>query len=640
MALWELWPRVEAVVKHESYMSANDEFTKLKTAILKSGDLGAQAKYATVTWEFLLGFADKKTFYRSHVCQVVQVLLTEPSFRNAYASSPTFRAKAQQLHPDVRKALEAVDEELPKEVPKEAKVEKVKVSGKEVEWPDWGALEAAVRMEHYMGANEEFRLLRLAVLAADPLQLASQVGQAAMVWEFLVGFGEKKAHFRSQLGEVIGILRQESGWEESLDQMRPKLQARLQLLPEVLQKALGPDHSEAEEASNSASFSQENLEVLTEEAYCSPSFESLEDRLKSMMGCVADLAGPSVSPEESEAEKAAKRLAEVELQQKQESRKILAEAKRLAEAQVQQKQEAEKAAEAKRQAELELQRQQDIEKLLSETRSPVPAEPAPVANAPPYTTPLEKAQALLQKGESLEAQSPVPAYYLQVAALELLMKARQAGQSSPEADQLMLATLQTAENKKSQLNLTNGPQKTQDLILSDYERAVASDSLRDLRDVSVYLESLSQFYSAIPEVPQELRERTSYALRRADYLRACSQQGVHPEAPTPPRLQQPALPPPQSAPAPVAAPAPAPPAPAAPPPAAAAAPPPAAPAAKPPAAPAARAVVSPEVLAMPRGKRQSEARKKIDEATRSLKTGNEEQGKALIQEALGLLEGL
>lgn len=95
---------------------------------------------------------------------------------------------------------------------------------------------------------------------------------------------------------------------------------------------------------------------------------------------------------------------------------------------------------------------------------------------------------------------------------------------------------------------------------------------------------------------------------------AGSQQGVHPEAPTPPRLQQPALPPPQSAPAPVAAPAPAPPAPAAPPPAAAAAPPPAAPAAKPPAAPAARAVVSPEVLAMPRGKRQSEARKKIDEA--------------------------
>lgn len=35
----------------------------------------------------------------------------------------------------------------------------------QVEWPDWGALEAAVRMEHYMGANEEFRLLRLAVLA-------------------------------------------------------------------------------------------------------------------------------------------------------------------------------------------------------------------------------------------------------------------------------------------------------------------------------------------------------------------------------------------------------------------------------------------------------------------------------------------
>eukprot|EP00913_Durusdinium_trenchii_P001083 g993.t1 len=231
MALWELWPRVEAVVKHESYMSANDEFTKLKTAILKSGDLGAQAKYATVTWEL----------WQYHV----------------------------------------------EEVPKEAKVEKVKVSGKEVEWPDWGALEAAVRMEHYMGANEEFRLLRLAVLAADPLQLASQVGQAAMVWEFLVGFGEKKAHFRSQLGEVIGLLAGRGRWSvvDETESWHIRAEARLQLLPEVLQKALGPDHSEAEEASNSASFSQENLEVPTEEAYCSPSFESLEDRLKSMMGC-------------------------------------------------------------------------------------------------------------------------------------------------------------------------------------------------------------------------------------------------------------------------------------------------------------------------------------------------------------------
>lgn len=42
-------------------------------------------------------------------------------------------------------------------------------------------------------------LVRLGLAqAADPLQLASQVGQAAMVWEFLVGFGEKKALAESE----------------------------------------------------------------------------------------------------------------------------------------------------------------------------------------------------------------------------------------------------------------------------------------------------------------------------------------------------------------------------------------------------------------------------------------------------------
>ena len=81
-------------------------------------------------------------------------------------------------------------------------LEKPRVSGREVEWPvpwnyllsdlvevelleDWESVEAAVRMEHFMGANEEFSLLRLAVLAADPVQLAGQVGKADLVWQFL-----------------------------------------------------------------------------------------------------------------------------------------------------------------------------------------------------------------------------------------------------------------------------------------------------------------------------------------------------------------------------------------------------------------------------------------------------------------------
>lgn len=57
----------------------------------------------------MLGFADKKAFYRSHVCQVVAALLAERSFRQCYASSPALRELAEGLHQDVRKALEAVD---------------------------------------------------------------------------------------------------------------------------------------------------------------------------------------------------------------------------------------------------------------------------------------------------------------------------------------------------------------------------------------------------------------------------------------------------------------------------------------------------------------------------------------------------
>jgi len=33
-------------------------------------------------------------------------------------------------------------------------------------WSDWEALEAAVRLDHFMGSNEEFRVFRLAVLVA------------------------------------------------------------------------------------------------------------------------------------------------------------------------------------------------------------------------------------------------------------------------------------------------------------------------------------------------------------------------------------------------------------------------------------------------------------------------------------------
>ena len=294
MADWALWERLEDVVRADRYMSANEDFNALKAAVLKASlsELSAQSGHAILGWEFLLSFAKKKTFYRSHVCQVVNALLADTKWKHAFASSEALRAKAQELHPDVRAALEAVDA-APAVPAKAPPPEKIKVSGKEVNWPDWDTLEAVVQMKGFKGANDEFSCLRLAVLAADPVQLASQVAHAATVWRFVVGFGEKKSHYRSQLAEVAGILRQESGWEASLESLRGELLESLGALPDILQTALDTDKATAEAASASASFQMtvDEETAAPSASYAAPDFESLQDRLKSMMGYVEGLAG-------------------------------------------------------------------------------------------------------------------------------------------------------------------------------------------------------------------------------------------------------------------------------------------------------------------------------------------------------------
>jgi hypothetical protein len=51
----------EPALSIRGFMSANDDFQALKTAVLKQGDaLPAQRQYATLAWDFVLGFAQKK----------------------------------------------------------------------------------------------------------------------------------------------------------------------------------------------------------------------------------------------------------------------------------------------------------------------------------------------------------------------------------------------------------------------------------------------------------------------------------------------------------------------------------------------------------------------------------------------------
>eukprot|EP00438_Fugacium_kawagutii_P025925 Skav202344 [mRNA] locus=scaffold2638:84847:90827:- [translate_table: standard] len=345
----------------------------------------------------------------------------------------------------------------------------------------------------------------VALEAADPGQLADQVARAPLVWQFLAGFGEKKALYRSQMAEVIGDLAAtqtmaDPGGSEPDTPPKP-----------TIRQAAGPSAAPAVPAPAPAAV---------------PVAPAAEDaRVQETRQCFD--GGPAAPPEQ-------------------------------------------------------------------------PAKPdIPAAYAGPFAR-----------------------YYVQVYALELLITAKQAGQSNPEADQMMLASLQTAELKKGQLNLTGGPAKTQEFVLQIYEAAAASDSLQELLDASLYLETLSQFYGTTP--PVELTNRMSYAQLRSDYLTGCLETGRVPAPAKPPLLPVPVLPGAPAAQTPAAAPAapaatPAPAAPAAPRPTAPAPGAPLAPAAPVPAAkvaPQVPIIVPPEVASMPRSKRQAEARKKTDQAFR------------------------
>ncbi|CAE7042259.1 LIP5 [Symbiodinium sp. KB8] len=649
-AEWDLWGRLEKTVQDGRYMSANEEFTALKGLVQKAdaSELSAQLARAPLAWEFLLAFGAKKPFYRSHLCQVVEALLAQPRWREVYASSQELQEKVADpaLHADIKKALAAVPAAPAAVAVATKKAEKPRAGGpsKDVEWPSWEVLQEVVQKETFMAANEEFRVLRLAVLAADPVQLASQVAHAPMVWEFIAGFAAKKSHFRSQVVEVTNALRKERGWDEALEAAQPSLRSRINELPEAASAVRG-QLSRADQ-SPAASGGDSSLGDVGEEEhqtpYTSPDFQSLEERLRSMMSCVANLA-PDQSPGVDEGED--------RLRGKEGPRNAAPAA-----------------------GPSEGLREEMVSQLLEEAKTSgsedagrLPEAPDP---QPPQEPPKKEPQAevapealcLLDRAAALEADGsqPVAAHYLRIHALEMLLTAKQRGQTNAESDKLLFATFEKAEEAKARLDLSRGAEQLRHFAVQNYEQAVSADGgpadakqAWDLLTAGLCLDALAQFGAVEPA----LKERAQYAKSRAEHLRSCLRLQQAPEAPQPP--QQPLAPVAPAAPAaqaPVVPPPPprAPAAPAAPdPPAAPAAPAPAAapkaqpkPSAPPPSRPTA---VVPQAQPAPvpaagstlsASKRQAEARKKADQAIAAVAAGSDDSARALIREAIGLLQGL
>ncbi|CAE7443898.1 LIP5 [Symbiodinium natans] len=592
-------------------MAANEDFNALKAAVLKAetSELSGQLGRAALAWEFLLGFAAKKPFYRSHLCQVIEALLAQPGWRDVYARSQELQEMAETVHEDVKKALAAVPA-APAPAPKQEERPKSGPS-KDVEWPSWEVLEEVVKKETFMAANEEFRVLRLAVIAADEVQLASQVAHAAMAWEFIAGFAAKKPHFRSQVVEVVSALRKESGWEAALEAAQPSLRSRLAELPEAVRGPLSrADKSPSALSGGDSSMDEIGQEQEHQMPYTSPDFQSLEERLRSMQSCVANLA-PDEPPAVGDVKSTPPTLPE----------------------------------------EPEPDAREELVSQLLDSAKPPEAKPqgdaVPAEDAVP-----DEASCILDMAASLEAAQPVVAHYLRIHALEMLLAAKQSGQSrTAEADKLLLTTFEKAEQTKASLDLTGGAEQLRHFAVQNYEQAISADGgvatadlAQNLLTAGLCLGALAQFGQMEPA----LAERAAYAKSRAGHLRECLRHQLPPAAPQPP-VQPPAAP---------AAPAPPPPrTPAADPPRAPNPPPsadlrpadpkPEAPPSRPavvpvqqapPAVPAVPAV--PAAATLPPSKRQAEARKKADQAIAAVAAGSDDSARALIKEALGLLHGL
>ncbi|CAJ1350688.1 unnamed protein product [Effrenium voratum] len=203
---WQIWERLQKVVEIPGPSDLKD-LNAFSTMVQKArpAELSSQVQHAELAWTFLLGFT------RAQVSPSVSALLANPDWRSAYDSSRVVRERGAKLH------LE----------------------------PDWARLEKIVCSKGFKEAISEFSSLRQAVLRSSPIQLAGMVAQARVAWLFLVGFGEKRRLFQSQLAEVVRVLRKESGWRSSLEELRPELQSGIAALPESLQTAFGAEGENA-----------------------------------------------------------------------------------------------------------------------------------------------------------------------------------------------------------------------------------------------------------------------------------------------------------------------------------------------------------------------------------------------------------
>ena len=133
---------------------------------------------------------------------------------------------------------------------------------------------------------------------------------------------------------------------------------------------------------------------------------------------------------------------------------------------------------------------------------------------------------------------PGPArYYCRLHAIELLMQARQKGETSPEEKELLLSEFQKAEDAKKShsISSSDGQGTVESFALRVFDVAEAADrSAKDkngqaaavskLYAAALFLDVCAQFYDG--ELPPDLAEKARYARFRVVQIREGLKQGI------------------------------------------------------------------------------------------------------------------
>lgn len=142
----------------------------------------------------------------------------------------------------------------------------------------------------------------------------------------------------------------------------------------------------------------------------------------------------------------------------------------------------------------------------------------------PFPTLVKKCSSFLKRAKDLDLTQPIVAYYCRVHLVEILINARQRGESTPDSDAILFETLDCAEASKKTLDLADGREEMEAYSLYLFDEADAVDragrgdttTAMMFHDSGLFIEALAQFYDG--HLPPDLLAKSRHAKSRAVQL--------------------------------------------------------------------------------------------------------------------------